>query len=740
MKKISLLFLAAAFLFSYYTAYLRTDYEEFEKVKNIEQTVGQEFVIPNLPGLASPEEVYPILAAAAEASKVNILRAGINYRENDEVEIFKYILLTTSTDLFNHFKLNQGRYLTIADTQHTNFYLSTAHLEGSHQMGQIRDFGDNNRISIKPLRSSYDIFPVQGTYYAEVADDEAFNDFINLFVNKANDYYKKSNLLFTAEDFVTESNGDEMHMVTFPWITILTYLSYAIYGCAVVLLIYYLFNESRRIGILKMHGVSNIRVWFVLVGKLITSVFIFSVTVSFLLALLVKNTTYIFIYTVISNQLKVFLLLIILSLISHLYIMRIKIISIIKHYKYTNPIFVLNMLIKIGCSILLVLVGLSTWAEYTSINDKQHELKNWEHSKDYGVLYPVNNGYDGDRIFGRDSLFELTSHDELYFLLNKMGAILIETQSYEEDQLLLDRNWKGIRSIKANNNYLQEFPVLDIYNKAVQISEDTSDWVLLVPEKYRDKEEEIVSFFLQMRKNNMGNDQEFYKKVIPNRIKNQKINIKWISNNQKIFSFNPKVFPSEHNVIVDPIIEVVTEYNSVLTDRDSILGRGPGDPLKIKLINRDPLLTYKMLEPKFKELKVDDNLKHLVTIDQYILEEIYQKQNAMKESLLTIVGLVSGFILLTTQNIIIYFNKNQHKLIVRRLFGTGFFRTYKEYVILFSLVWLVQIVICSVVNRGIEPRMLIVAVILLLFDFIASSIAILLIEKKNKVKVLKGGN
>ncbi|MEK4518198.1 DUF1430 domain-containing protein [Paenibacillus sp. FSL H8-0122] len=740
MKKISLLFLVAAFLFSYYTAYLQTDYEEFEKVKNIEQTVGKEFVIPNLPGFASPEEVYPILASAAEASKVNILRAGINYKENDEVEIFKYILLTTSTDLFNHFKLKQGRYLTIADTKQTNFYLSTVNLEGSHQIGQIRDFGDNNRISIKPLQSSYEIFPVQGAYYAEAADDKVFNDFINLFADKANKYFNKNDIIFTANDFVKDSNDDEVRSVTFPWITILTYLSYAIYGVAVVLLIYYLFNESRRIGILKMHGISNVRLWYILVGKLITFVFIFSVAISLLLALLVNNTTYIFIYTVMFNQFKVYVLLIILSLISYLYIMRIKIISIIKHYKYTNHIFVLNMLIKVGCSILLVLIGLSTWSEYTSINDKQHELKNWEHSKDYGVLYLVNNGYDGDRIFGSDSLFELTSHDELYFMLNKMGAILIETQSYEEDQLLLDRNWKGIRSIKANNNYLQEFPVFDIDHKAVQISEDTSDWVLLVPEKYRDKEKEILSFFRNMRKNNMENDQGFYKKEIPNRLKNQKIDIKWINNNQKIFSFNPKVFPSENNVIVDPIIEVVTEYNSVLTDRDTILGRGPGDPLKIKLMNRDPLLTYKMLEPKFKELKVDDNLKHLVTIDQYILEEIYQKEIAMKESLLTIVGLVSGFILLTTQNIIIYFNKNQHKLIVRRLFGTGFFRTYKEYVILFSLVWIVQIVICSGMNRGIEPRMLIVAAILLLFDFIASSIAILLIEKKNKVKVLKGGN
>lgn len=114
-------------------------------------------------------------------------------------------------------------------------------------------------------------------------------------MDKANKYYNKNDSIFTAEDFVKDSNGDEMHMVTFPWITILTYLSYAIYGCAVVLLIYYLFNESRRIGILKMHGVSNIRVWFVLVGKLITSVFIFSVTVSFLLALLVKiHLTYLY--------------------------------------------------------------------------------------------------------------------------------------------------------------------------------------------------------------------------------------------------------------------------------------------------------------------------------------------------------------------------------------------------------------------------------------------------------------
>lgn len=178
-------------------------------------------------------------------------------------------------------------------------------------------------------------------------------------------------------------------------------------------------------------------------------------------------------------------------------------------------------------------------------------------------------------------------------------------------------------------------------------------------------------------------------------MKNQQIKIIWLANGQKIFSFDLDVFPTENNMIIDPIIQVVTEKNSVCADRDSILGSGYRDPLKMRLLNRDAALTYRALEPELQRLKLDDNLKHLVTVDQFVLQEIYNLQRGMNELWLISLGLLAGLLILVVQNLIIFFSKYQRKFIVRRLFGTDFFRTYREYILLFSATWALQILISA---------------------------------------------
>lgn len=67
---------------------------------------------------------------------------------------------------------------------------------------------------------------------------------------------------------------------------------------------------------------------------------------------------------------------------------------------------------------------------------------------------------------------------------------------------------------------------------------------------------------------------------VPNHLRNRKIDIIWIKNNQEIFSFNPDVYKSDNNKIRDEIIEVMTEKNSFVGERDLILGGGAKDPLK----------------------------------------------------------------------------------------------------------------------------------------------------------------
>lgn len=738
MKKIAALFVIVAFAFSFCAAFLQTDYGEFEKAKKIEETIGREFVIPNSLLLANPEELYPALRQAATASKANIMRAGIHYKENNELEVLKFILLTTETNYFHDFPLKSGRNFTMEESWAGHSFLSTARTGEREQIGEIKEFRGNHLISVYPLQRSFDFFPVHGTYYAEVSDEKAFQAFIDKLAFTLNQQYDEAE--FTPENFLSNTKKMEPQVVSFPWITILESISYGIFVIAMVLLVYYIFHESKRIGILKMHGVSNLHMWYLVAGRLITTIFICMTAVTLVLVALVENATASFVYTVVVSQIKAYLILLCISLLSYLYIMRIKIIDVLKSYKDTKSIFIFNIVVKIGCSTLLILVGGSTWGQLESIQQKKEELKNWEHIKDYGVFYPAHNGLDGERLFGRESQFEVTSRDELYFLLNGMGALFVNAINYEESSLLVNQNWKGIRSVRVNPNYLKQFPVLDEEGRAVNVPEETTDWVLLVPAKYRDREEEIVSYFLESRKRWVEIDRDFYQRAIPDAILNQKVDIIWLKNEQQIFSFNPKVFPAEHHVIVDPILEVLTEKNSLLADRDTVLGRGPGDPLKIKLIQRDPKLTYQKLELELKRLKVDDNIKHLITIDQYILQEIYQQESSIKENVLTMLGLAAGLVLLVAQNLLLFFHQYQKLLIVRRLFGTGFFKTYQRYALLFTLTWLVQIGASVIANRGIDHKLIITAAILFVVEWVLSVVALMIVEQKNKVRVLKGGS
>jgi len=288
-----------------------------------------------------------------------------------------------------------------------------------------------------------------------------------------------------------------------------------------ILLIYYIFYDSRRIGIMKMHGLSSIHIWFIIAGRLVTVIFVLSAAVSLLVALLIKDTTSQFVGSTIISLFKTYVIVTVISLISYIYISRIKVSDAIKNRKDTNGIFVLNTLLKTGCSILLVLISLSIFSQYAEIRAKQENLKSWEQSKDYGVFYPVNVGYDVEDIQHGSPKTTAAEAIELYPVLNRMGAVFIEAHMYDEMSLIFNKDWEGIRSVKVNPNYLREFPVYFAHNQPVQVTEDTSDWILLVPEKYSNRENEIMSYFHKERADAYEFEEHFFRRAVPDSVKNQ---------------------------------------------------------------------------------------------------------------------------------------------------------------------------------------------------------------------------
>ena len=238
-------------------------------------------------------------------------------------------------------------------------------------------------------------------------------------------------------------------------------MSYLLVIVTTILLVYYLLYEAKRIGVMKLHGLGTLRVWFLLAGRLILGTMLVSAVAALLGTFLVTDTTDDFLPAVVTSLMRTFPVMLAASLISCAYIARVKVGDSVKNRKDTKGVFVLNALLKAVCSVLLIVVGVGLWSQYSDITDKQANIDNWANTKDYAVLYPMGVGNDSAELASVRPGSTTALVYDLYPKLNTMGSLFIETTAYEQDALSAPTDPKGIRSIKANPNYLRAFPLRD---------------------------------------------------------------------------------------------------------------------------------------------------------------------------------------------------------------------------------------------------------------------------------------
>lgn len=96
------------------------------------------------------------------------------------------------------------------------------------------------------------------------------------------------------------------------------------------------------------------------------------------------------------------------------------------------------------------------------------------------------------------------------------------------------------------------------------------------------------------------------------------------------------------------------------------------------------------------------------------------------------------FLVIELQNIIIIFNKYKQKFIIKRSFGIGKFKAYKEFFSLFIGSYIMQILLLFVSNIGIPFDFIKITSLIYIVDLIFILVSISILESKNKIKVLKG--
>ena len=746
MKKIVFLALIVSFVFSLSISYKQIKNDEIEKLATMEREIATPFIIPKHETLTNPDEVYPLLEKAAKKARVNLFRAGRYFRPDEQIEMMKYVLLTNETSFFHHVQLKNGRSLRPEETLEDSWFLSSMQTKDENQVGRILYFDPQQPITIQALKTSYDYLPVHGRYFAEAKNNEQFQFFLETFTSEINTFSKNS---FTQKDFQPPEAFAEpqARFFTMSSLSTLKYEQYILFFLTILLMIYYIFHAAKQVGILKMHGVSNLRVWWIITGRLITGAVVVTALGSILFAFgLYKPEK--FVYQAMIQLGQAYLILIFLSLLCYWYISTINVGKTIKNKKDTQGIFILNMVLKVICAAVLIVLGLKAFAEYADLRDQQDrfhaqqgQLDNWGNLKDYGFV---------EAYAGHTTAYNLMEYEEemsrsdsilykLYLSLNANGALYIDAGEYEKETLLSNQHFSGIISVMVNPNYLQAFPLYDHQDNLVSISENTTDWVVLVPEKYQDREKEIRDYFER---------EEEIRKFYLVEDEGQEMKIIWMANDQYIFSFNPEVFPSEQNMILDPIIHVKTEKNHLFTYRSGTKGRGLRDPLKLKLINNDPALTYEKLEPDFKQFQVDDRM-NIVSFHEYLSTERDFLYGEMRNALFQMLGIIGVFIFLIVQNVMIFFHKHQKLLVVKRLFGIGFFKTYQSYFSWFAITSITFMVVSFIVDQtqdfqlinGVtDPHFLLIVFSLLCIEIVAAAIAFTIFERRSKIKMLKGGD
>ncbi len=694
MKKLIVVFLILLSTLTFLKCYLQTDSQEMNEFQNIEQTIGLPFSIPDNLLLANPEQTYKLLLQSAKETHTNILRAGLNYRADGQVEVIKYVLMTTNSELIDHYRLSSGQNLSLHDTQAGDYYLSSQSIDSKNakQKGRIYDFGHNDLLSVQPLHLSYQHLPVAGQYFVEGKNPQMRNTFLNAFITHIN---KELNIQtdhgLTLASFKA-SNVDNADVTSTLYIDYLTYGQIVIVLLTLLLLIYYGFRESKTIGIYKLNGLSIGIIWYKILGKTIVILFGLSIVMYIGAAWIWGDGDYQFLVQCCITLFYTYGTVFVVSAILYVYIACIQIHTAIKNKTKVNLVFITNLVFKVACLLALISISISMIRQYEEIRETKTSLKGWEQSQNYGMFYPLLTGYDKEDAID-NTKFNVTVAQKLYPILNREGSLLINAREYEETALRLNKDYKGIRTIKVNNNYLSQFPIMDDTGNKVAFSESEKDYILLVPEKYKAQQQRIIDFFTNDRKQWALYQKYHYNQPVPDYMTHQKLKIVWLKNEQKVFSFNPDVFPQEGNTILDPIIEVITEKNSFVSDLNLILGNGASDPLKIKLAGKNSATTYNKLLPLLQNLKIDDNLKNIVTVDQYMLITMHDLEESLYLAIAICIVLLIVFVFILSQNLIMVINKFQQKFVVRKLFGTGWIKTYREFWLLFAITWMIQLAI-----------------------------------------------
>lgn len=280
-------------------------------------------------------------------------------------------------------------------------------------------------------------------------------------------------------------------------------------------------------------------------------------------------------------------------------------------------------------------------------------------------------------------------------------------------------------SALVNPNYLNENPAYDVNGNKISVSERNSNWVLLVPDKYKNNENEIREFHQRWI--------DSFKGTINPKIQ---IEIIWTKSNQKFFSYDHRVNPDEGFYVTDPILFVGTE-DGAYPGWNSQIFNVSGNPFKVRI---EPGKTEEeFIQPVLSKFGYLSYGLIINDANEQVASYVEDYKDMFIWLATGIISTLIGIAVILVQNIYNFFEQYKVRLAIRQLHGYKKIEKYKEYFMLLISSWVITIILVLSLSFAPINVIYIVSITGFIVEFIVSIMMFSYIERKKVVEFIKGG-
>lgn len=326
-----------------------------------------------------------------------------------------------------------------------------------------------------------------------------------------------------------------------------------------------------------------------------------------------------------------------------------------------------------------------------------------------------------------------------YKLLDEKGALLIRPDWYFKEDTLGKREYIEDQSLyysdfmEVNNNYLKKYPIYDKSGNQLLFPEDENVLTILIPQKYEKNLNEIKELY-DNYKSLRYLDQNLYNELngLPEITDQQEIRYFVYTNNQKFFTYNPDMNKEEGNYIKNPIIMLTNANNRGTDIYLSLMSMGE---LIVPISN--PQSPYDELYPILKDADASDLITFTPTVYSRVDQQQYELQQTLIEYGSISVFSLIGYVIMTIFVTMNYVESNKQINAVKTIMGYSFIHLYRKYYLLNIIPF---VLIAFLIGIGYKEIIfgLNLGFVILIIDFIVTSLILWYYEKKSLNIVLKG--